>query len=172
MYRKIKAQGGQISNKMKLMAYFFFNFRVCLLTVPKSNFLCAPFNLVQNHDKKMRPDEHKSKESRKYQARQKLKGDTSAAEIAEARKKEAKARDRGLGIAAVMRRNADPQEETEEEKEERKLRQAKFSRRKLVSNADRYKEETEQGMTILHEFLRKLSKKLSIGYNRGNGQRY
>lgn len=120
----------------------------------------------------MRPDEHKSKESRKYQARQKLKGDTSAAEIAEARKKEAKARDRGLGIAAVMRRNADPQEETEEEKEERKLRQAKFSRRKLVSNADRYKEETEQGMTILHEFLRKLSKKLSIGYNRGNGQRY
>lgn len=171
MYKKIKAQGGQISNKMKLMAYFFFNFRVCLLTVPKSIF-CVHLLISFKIDKKMRPDEHKSKESRKYQARQKLKGDTSAAEIAEARKKEAKARDRGLGIAAVMRRNADPQEETEEEKEERKLRQAKFSRRKLVSNADRYKEETEQGMTILHEFLRKLSKKLSIGYNRGNGQRY
>jgi hypothetical protein len=95
----------------------------------------------------MRPDEHKSKESRKYQARMKLQGDNSAAETAEARKKTAKARDRGLGNAAVRRRNEDPME-TEEKKEERKLRQAKFSRRKLESNADRYREETEQGMAF------------------------
>lgn len=93
----------------------------------------------------MRPDDHKAKESRKYQARKKKQGDTEAAEVAEARKKAAKARDRGLGNAAVMRRNAEPSEETEEEKEARKAHQAKFSRRKLDSNADRYKEVTEQG---------------------------
>lgn len=93
----------------------------------------------------MRPDEHKSKESRRYQARKKLQGDTEAAEIAEARKKAAKARDRGQGIAAIMRRNGQANDETEEEKEERKARQAKFSRRKLDSNADRYVEETEEG---------------------------
>ncbi|KAI7889880.1 uncharacterized protein EV154DRAFT_513170 [Mucor mucedo] len=92
----------------------------------------------------MRPDNHKAKESRRYQARKKKEGDTEAADVAEARKKAAKARDRGLGLAAVMRRNAEPSEETEEEKEARKAHQAKFSRRKLDSNADRYKEVTEQ----------------------------
>lgn len=101
----------------------------------------------------MKPDDHKAKESRKYQARKKKQGDTEAAEVAEARKKAAKARDRGLGNAAVMRRNAGPSEETEEEKEERKSHQAKFSRRKLDSNADRYREETEQGMIIYDYFL-------------------
>lgn len=94
----------------------------------------------------MRPDEHKAKESRKYQMRKKQQGDSEAAEVAEARKKAAKARDRGVGIGAIMRRNGDFAEETEEEKEERKARQAKFSRRKLESNADRYIEETEQGI--------------------------
>lgn len=94
----------------------------------------------------MRPDEHKAKESRKYQMRKKQQGDSEAAEVAEARKKAAKARDRGVGIGAIMRRNGDFAEETEEEKEERKARQAKFSRRKLESNADRYIEETEQDM--------------------------
>lgn len=94
---------------------------------------------------RMRPDNHKAKESRRYQARKKKEGDTEAADVAEARRKAAKARDRGLGQAAVMRRNADPSEETEEEKEERKAHQAKFARRKLETNADRYKEVTEQG---------------------------
>ncbi|KAI9244755.1 hypothetical protein EDC94DRAFT_665523 [Helicostylum pulchrum] len=92
----------------------------------------------------MRPDPHKAKESRKYQSRQKKIGNTEAVEVAEARKKASKARDKGLGNAAVRRRNAEPSEETEDEKEERKLRQAKFSRRQLDSNADRYVEETEQ----------------------------
>jgi hypothetical protein len=95
----------------------------------------------------MRPDEHKSKESRKYQARKKLAGDSSAAEIADARKKAAKARDKGMGITAIRRRNGD-WVETEEQIEERKLRQAKFSKRKLVSNASRYEEETEQGRAL------------------------
>lgn len=94
----------------------------------------------------MRPDEHKAKESRKYQIKKKQQGDLEAAEVAEARKKAAKARDRGVGIGAIMRRNGNFAEETEEEKEERLARQAKFSRRKMESNADRYIEETEQGM--------------------------
>lgn len=97
----------------------------------------------------MRPDPHKAKESRKYQSRQKKVGNTEAADVAEARKKASKARDKGLGNAAVRRRNAEPSEETEEEKEERKLRQAKFSRRQLDSNADRYVEETEQGIALI-----------------------
>ncbi|KAL9557494.1 hypothetical protein MBANPS3_001348 [Mucor bainieri] len=91
----------------------------------------------------MRPDEHKSKESRKYQQRKKQAGDTSAAEIAEARKKAARARDRGVGMGAIRRRNGDFVE-TEEEAEERKMRQTKFSRRKIESNQSRYEEETEQ----------------------------
>ncbi|GAN05831.1 hypothetical protein MAM1_0102d05307 [Mucor ambiguus] len=91
----------------------------------------------------MRPDEHKSKESRKYQQRKKQAGDNSAAEIAEARKKAARARDKGAGMGAIRRRNGDFVE-TEEEIEERKMRQAKFSRRKIESNQSRYEEETEQ----------------------------
>jgi hypothetical protein len=94
----------------------------------------------------MRPDEHKAKESRKYQVRKKQQGDHAAAEIAEARRKAAKAKDRGVGITAIRRRNGDLNEETEEEREERKKMQAKYSRRKLVSNYDRYEEETEQGI--------------------------
>ncbi|KAL4209746.1 hypothetical protein AB4K20DRAFT_1590369 [Rhizopus microsporus] len=92
----------------------------------------------------MRPDEHKAKESRKYQVRKKQQGDHTAAEIAEARRRATKAKDRGVGIAAIRRRNGDFNEETEEEREERKKMQAKYSRRKLVSNYDRYEEETEQ----------------------------
>ncbi|KAL7321777.1 hypothetical protein PS15m_001511 [Mucor circinelloides] len=91
----------------------------------------------------MRPDEHKSKESRKYQQRKKQAGDNSAAEIAEARKRAARARDKGVGMGAIRRRNGDFVE-TEEEIEERKIRQAKFSRRKIESNQSRYEEETEQ----------------------------
>lgn len=92
----------------------------------------------------MRPDEHKSKESRKYQARKRLAGDTSAADVADARKKAARARDKGVGATAIRRRNGDLVG-TEEQMEERKLRQAKFTKRKLESNASRYEEETEQG---------------------------
>lgn len=92
----------------------------------------------------MRPDEHKSKESRKYQQRKKQAGDNSAADIAEARKRAARARDKGVGMGAIRRRNGDFVE-TDEEIEERKIRQAKFSRRKIESNQSRYEEETEQG---------------------------
>lgn len=93
----------------------------------------------------MRPDEHKAKDSRKYQARKKNQGDSSAAEIAQARRKAAKANDRGTGIAAIRRRNGDFVQETEEEKEERKALQAKYSKRGITANYDRYEEETEQG---------------------------
>lgn len=92
----------------------------------------------------MRPDEHKAKESRKYQQKKKQAGDSSAAEAAEARKKAAKARDKGVGIAAIRRRNGESTE-TEEDREERKAIQAKFAKRKITTNADRYQEETEQG---------------------------
>ncbi|CEP12558.1 hypothetical protein [Parasitella parasitica] len=88
----------------------------------------------------MRPDEHKAKESRKYQQRMKQAGDSSAAEVAEARKKASRARDRGMGMNAIRRRNGDFVE-TEEKIEERKKLQAKFSRRKLESNLSRYEEE-------------------------------
>ncbi|KAG1149996.1 hypothetical protein G6F37_010964 [Rhizopus arrhizus] len=92
----------------------------------------------------MRPDEHKAKDSRKYQARKKNQGDSSAAEIAQARRKAVKANDRGTGIAAIRRRNGDFVQETEEEKEERKALQAKYSKRGIATNYDRYEEETEQ----------------------------
>ncbi|KAG0179357.1 hypothetical protein DFQ28_002906 [Apophysomyces sp. BC1034] len=49
----------------------------------------------------MRPDEHKSKESRKYQARKKLQGDTEAAETAEARRRASRARDKGQDEMAL-----------------------------------------------------------------------
>ncbi|KAI8359882.1 hypothetical protein EDC96DRAFT_553868 [Choanephora cucurbitarum] len=88
----------------------------------------------------MRPDQHKSKESRRYQARKKQSGDSSAAEVAEARRRTNRARDRGEGVAAIRRRNGD----WVEDREERKLQQAKFSRRKIESNVNRYIEETEQ----------------------------
>ncbi|KAI8647028.1 hypothetical protein BD408DRAFT_409081 [Parasitella parasitica] len=91
----------------------------------------------------MRPDEHKARESRKYQQRKKQVGDSSAAEVAEARKREARARDKSLGMNAIRRRNGDFVE-TEEEIEARKKLQAKFSRRKLESNLSRYEEESEQ----------------------------
>lgn len=97
----------------------------------------------------MRPDEHKAKDSRKYQARKKNQGDSSTAEIAQARKKAAKANDRGTGIAAIRRRNGDFVQETEEEKEERKALQAKYSKRGIATNYDRYEEETEQGRRIV-----------------------
>ena len=95
----------------------------------------------------MRPDQHKSKESQRYQARKKQSGDSSAAEVAEARRRNNRARDRGEGTAAIRRRNGD-WVESEEDREERRLQQAKFSRRKIESNANRYLEETEQGLSF------------------------
>lgn len=97
----------------------------------------------------MRPDEHKAKESRKYQLKKRQQGDSSAIEAAEARKKAAKARDKGVGMSAIRRRNGD-YVETEEEKEERKALQAKFAKRKITSNVERYHEETEEGITNIH----------------------
>ena len=93
----------------------------------------------------MRPDDHKAKESRKYQQKKKKQGDTEAADVAEERRKAAKARDRGLGVGAILRRNGQERQETDEEREERIARQAKFSKRKMETNADRYFEETEEG---------------------------
>ncbi|CAO3682060.1 unnamed protein product [Rhizopus stolonifer] len=90
----------------------------------------------------MRPNEHKAKESRKYQARKKQQGDNSAFEVA--RQRAEKSRDKGMGIASIRRRNGEEKEETEQEKEEKRANQAKFSRRKMTSNYDCYKEETEQ----------------------------
>ncbi|KAI8987967.1 hypothetical protein BDF20DRAFT_832853 [Mycotypha africana] len=93
----------------------------------------------------MRPDEHKVKDSHRYQQKKKLAGDSSAAEIALARrKKNAAARDRGMGVAAIRRRNGEFVEETEEEKAERRYQQAKYSKRTMLStNADRYTEVDE-----------------------------
>ncbi|RCH80972.1 hypothetical protein CU098_003436 [Rhizopus stolonifer] len=95
----------------------------------------------------MRPDEYKAKESRKYQARKKQQGDSTASEVA--RQRAEKSRDKGMGIASIRRRNGEEKEETEQEKEEKRANQAKFSRRKMVSNYDRYEEETEQGINRL-----------------------
>ncbi|KAI9256682.1 hypothetical protein BY458DRAFT_492512 [Sporodiniella umbellata] len=101
----------------------------------------------------MRPDEHKAKDSRRYQARKKQQGDSTAADVA--RKRADKSRDKGVGIAAIRRRNGE--EETEEEKEERKAIQAQFSRRKMTSNYDRYIEETEED---------RLEKDIELGIDR------
>ncbi|KAL0074814.1 hypothetical protein F4703DRAFT_1744763 [Phycomyces blakesleeanus] len=87
----------------------------------------------------MRPDEHKSKESKRYQAKKLKQGDATAAEIAGARKiAAAKSRDKGTGIAAIRRRNGEalPQSQIDEQRE----RSILFARRKLGTNADRYKE--------------------------------
>ncbi|CDS08104.1 hypothetical protein LRAMOSA02053 [Lichtheimia ramosa] len=91
----------------------------------------------------MRPDEHKAKESRRYQARKKNQGDASAAQIAERRRQAAKARDNGNSIAAIRRRNGELpslQQQRESAEAVAKARSSKFSKRKIVSNRDRYKE--------------------------------
>lgn len=96
----------------------------------------------------MRPDEHKAKESRRYQARKKHQGDATAAEVAERRRAAAKAHDNGTSIAAIKRRNGELpslQQEHDEEEAKLKARSKQFSRRKLVSNQYRYQEMTEQG---------------------------
>ncbi|KAG0174255.1 hypothetical protein DFQ30_005297 [Apophysomyces sp. BC1015] len=76
----------------------------------------------------MRPDEHKSKESRKYQARKKLQGDTEAAETAEARRRASRARDKGQGVAAIRRRNGEASQRQEQSKSS-----TNFSRRKITN---------------------------------------
>lgn len=96
----------------------------------------------------MRPDEHKAKESRRYQARKKNQGDASAAQIAERRRQAAKARDNGNSIAAIRRRNGELpslQQQRESAEAIAKARSSKFSKRKIVSNRDRYKEISVQG---------------------------
>jgi hypothetical protein len=111
-------------------------------TKPQDVLLCVVY-----HQKKMRPDEHKAKDSRRYQARKKKQGDETASQVAEARRKAA--RDKGLGVNAIQRRNGEFVE-TEEEKEARKKVQAKFAKRKIQSNVERYKEETEQGYLCVY----------------------
>ncbi|KAG2224666.1 hypothetical protein INT45_007911 [Circinella minor] len=95
----------------------------------------------------MRPDEHKKKESRRYQARKKNQGDTTAAEIAERRKKAAKARDTGTSTAAIRRRNGELpsiQQVRNSQEQAARIKNSQFSRRKLVNNQDRYAEISEQ----------------------------
>lgn len=90
----------------------------------------------------MRPDDHKAKESRRYQARKKNQGDSTAAEVAERRRlAAAKARDKGTSIAAIKRRNGElPDAPPPRQSDASRA----FSRRQLTTNADRYKEATEQ----------------------------
>ncbi|KAI8377887.1 uncharacterized protein BYT42DRAFT_483803, partial [Radiomyces spectabilis] len=90
----------------------------------------------------MRPDEHKAKDSRRYQQRKKHQGDATAAEIAEARRRSARARDTGTSIAAIRRRNGELPPPSHANSE--KPASSSFSRRKIVSNVDRYKERTLQ----------------------------
>ncbi|SAM05020.1 hypothetical protein [Absidia glauca] len=95
----------------------------------------------------MRPDEHKSKESRRYQQKKKKEGDTSASEIAEARRRRAKANDKGTSVAAIRRRNGElptfnaPSTSADTPPT---IKAAQFSRRKVTSNQDRYKERSLQ----------------------------
>lgn len=100
----------------------------------------------------MRPDEYKAKASRRYQARKKHQGNTTAAEIAERRRQNAaKARDTGTSIAAIRRRNGELpsiQQQCEESEAIAKERSRKYSRRKIVSNASRYEEMSLEGIPI------------------------
>ncbi|KAI9301323.1 hypothetical protein BJ944DRAFT_243377 [Cunninghamella echinulata] len=88
----------------------------------------------------MRPDEHKSKDSRRYQQRKKKQGDNTAAEIAEERKRRARAQDKGIGIAAIKRRNGETPTTTAANNKS----SGQFSRRKILSNRDRYTERSLQ----------------------------
>ncbi|KAI8341151.1 hypothetical protein BC941DRAFT_415978 [Chlamydoabsidia padenii] len=95
----------------------------------------------------MRPDEHKSKESRRYQQKKKKEGDTTAAEIAEARRRRNKANDKGTSVAAIRRRNGElPSVNTASTTVSLPptSKTSQFSRRKIVSNQDRYKERSLQ----------------------------
>ncbi|CAO3631217.1 unnamed protein product [Cunninghamella blakesleeana] len=91
----------------------------------------------------MRPDEHKSKDSRRYQQRKKKQGDNTAAEIAEERKRRARAQDKGIGIAAIKRRNGEIPS-TPTANNNNKPSSGQFSRRKILSNKDRYTERSLQ----------------------------
>ncbi|KAI9264192.1 hypothetical protein BDA99DRAFT_559482 [Phascolomyces articulosus] len=96
----------------------------------------------------MRPDEHKKKDSRRYQARKKNQGDATAAEVAERRRiAAAKARDTGTSVAAIRRRNGELpslQQVRESAEATAKIKSSRFTRRKIVSNQDRYTEISEQ----------------------------
>ncbi|KAI9494656.1 hypothetical protein BDB00DRAFT_817708 [Zychaea mexicana] len=96
----------------------------------------------------MRPDEHKKKDSRRYQARKKNQGDATAAEVAERRRQAAvKARDTGTSIAAIRRRNGELpsiQQARESAEATARIKSSKFIRRKIDSNRDRYTEISDQ----------------------------
>ncbi|KAF7730133.1 hypothetical protein EC973_002741 [Apophysomyces ossiformis] len=103
----------------------------------------------------MRPDEHKAKDSRKYQARKRLQGDATAAETAEARRRSARARDKGEGVTAIRRRNGELPARQEQPRSS-----SHFSRRKITSNADRYKELTVEGCFAKKErYITKVKRK-------------
>ncbi|CAO3596124.1 unnamed protein product [Absidia cylindrospora] len=94
----------------------------------------------------MRPDEHKSKESRRYQQKKKKEGDTAAAEIAEARRRRAKANDKGTSIAAIRRRNGELPSFSNATNTGNPptIKTSQFSKRKVTSNRDRYQERSLQ----------------------------
>ncbi|KAI8077847.1 uncharacterized protein BX664DRAFT_44972 [Halteromyces radiatus] len=91
----------------------------------------------------MRPDEHKAKESRRYQQRKKKQGDSTAAEIAEERKRRARANDKGTSIAAIRRRNGELPSTTTQTTFT-SIKTGQFSKRKIINNQDRYKERSLQ----------------------------
>ncbi|KAI8067852.1 hypothetical protein BC940DRAFT_51724 [Gongronella butleri] len=91
----------------------------------------------------MRPDEHKSKDSRRYQQKKKKQGDETAAAVAAERRQRQRENDRGQGVAAIRRRNGETPSRAEldaEQEEQQRQRAAQFSRRKITSNVDRYSE--------------------------------
>ncbi|KAH8548739.1 hypothetical protein BGW37DRAFT_504801 [Umbelopsis sp. PMI_123] len=93
----------------------------------------------------MRPDEHKAKTSRRYQNKHKKQGDTTAADIAQARRLAAKAKVSGSSIAAIRRRNGEFDQPTIAatiESETQPQEPRRFARRKIASNRDRYEEMT------------------------------
>ncbi|KAJ2955770.1 hypothetical protein NQZ79_g8274 [Umbelopsis isabellina] len=101
----------------------------------------------------MRPDEHKAKASRRYQSKHKKQGDTTALEVAQARRAAAKAKIAGNSLSAIRRRNADtdrasPAASAPSELNATTTPTKTFSRRKIASNKDRYEEKSEQDQII------------------------
>ncbi|ORX59826.1 hypothetical protein DM01DRAFT_1381334 [Hesseltinella vesiculosa] len=86
----------------------------------------------------MRPDEHKAKDSRRYQQKKKQQGDNTAASVAEERRHKQKGQDRGTSIAAIRRRNGELPQAASPSDQPQSSQQ--FSRRKITSNTERYSE--------------------------------
>lgn len=106
----------------------------------------------------MRPDEHKAKASRRYQSKHKKQGDTTALEVAQARRAAAKAKIAGNSLNAIRRRNAESDQASQTVSVSSELNDTTtptktFSRRKIASNQDRYEEKSEQGLLTFIAWL-------------------